>query len=57
MATVQKLSSRKASGNIGCIVDGADLTAPLSAEHRDFIGRNLYEHGVVFFRGPQLTSE
>lgn len=57
MATIQRLSSHPITGTIGCVIEGADLTEPLSREDRDYIGRSLFENGVVFIRGPRLTGE
>lgn len=42
---------------IGSVIEGADLAAPLPAEHVAAIRQALLDRGVVFFRGQDLTSE
>jgi alpha-ketoglutarate-dependent taurine dioxygenase len=57
MATITALSSRPVTGRIGAVIEGADLTRPLPDEQREFIGRQLYENGVVFFRDQDVNGE
>jgi taurine dioxygenase len=56
MATLCSLRSTPVTGSVGAVIEGVDLARPLSNEDRDFIGRALYHHGVVFFRGQDLTG-
>ena len=56
MATINALRSRKVTTAIGSVIEGADLTRALGDADRDFIGRELYERGVVFIPGPALSS-
>jgi alpha-ketoglutarate-dependent taurine dioxygenase len=57
MVTTHALCSRKVNGAIGSVIENADLTRPLSPGDRAFIGRELYERGVTFIPGQELTAE
>lgn len=57
MATLCKLGSTPVTSSVGAVIDGVDLSRPLSDDDRAFIGRELYENGVVFFRNQQLDAE
>jgi taurine dioxygenase len=56
MATLCNLASTPVTGTIGAVIDGIDLSHPLSDEDRAFIGRELYENGVILFRNQQLDG-
>lgn len=55
MATISALQAKPVTGTIGAVIEGVDLTRPLDGNERDFIGRTLYERGVVFLPGQDLT--
>ena len=57
MATMTKLRSRPITSNIGSVIEGVDLSRPLSAEERDFIGSELFARGAVFFRDQDLSGD
>ncbi|MCB2061726.1 MAG: TauD/TfdA family dioxygenase [Novosphingobium sp.] len=57
MATMTELHSRPITTNIGSVIEGIDLSEPLCPRDRDFIGSELYNRGVVFFRGQDLNGE
>ena len=42
---------------IGAAISGIDLREPLSVEEKSAIEAALYEHGVLFFRGQDITPE
>lgn len=52
-----KLASRRITTAVGAIIDGVDLQQALSPEAVRFIGQNLAENGVVFFREQELSDE
>lgn len=43
--------------NLGALVSGVDLAAPLGAEARAALQRALREHGVLFFRDQRLDPD
>ncbi len=45
------------TGVIGAVVDGADLSSPLSDDVAAQLHRALMDHLVLFFRGQALTDE
>jgi hypothetical protein len=57
MATTHALRSRKVTGAIGSVIGDADLTRPLSPGDRAFIGRELYDRGVIIIPGQDLSAE
>jgi len=56
MATAISLSVSPITSNVGALIDGPDLSAPLSAREIDTINDALFAHGVVFFRGQRLSD-
>ena len=56
MSTVQ-LDLRKVTPKCGAEVDGVDLSQRLDDAHIAALHGALAEHGVLFFRGQQLTPE
>jgi taurine dioxygenase len=57
MATKTTLEIRAVTPVVGAVVDGADLAAPLDAGALADIRRALLAHGVLFFRGQDITRE
>ncbi|MGE3691272.1 MAG: TauD/TfdA dioxygenase family protein [Novosphingobium sp.] len=47
----------KLTTNVGALVEGVDLSAPLSSGEIDGIGQAMLDHGVLFFRGQTLSDE
>ncbi|MGI9431123.1 MAG: TauD/TfdA dioxygenase family protein, partial [Myxococcota bacterium] len=45
------------TATVGATITGVDLREPLGAAIRDAIERALLEHGVVFFRGQDITPD
>jgi taurine dioxygenase len=56
-AVISPLRVRRFAPNLGATVSGIDLNRPLDAEGRASLRRALLEHGVLFFRDQELTSE
>jgi taurine dioxygenase len=46
-----------ASGAVGAVMTGVDLSGPLAPHARDLIRRTLADRGVVFFRDQALTPD
>jgi taurine dioxygenase len=50
--TVQRIT-----GTVGAVVGGVDLRQPLPPEHIAAIRQALLDHGVIFFRGQDISME
>ncbi|GAA4387138.1 TauD/TfdA dioxygenase family protein [Tsukamurella soli] len=50
----QTLSVHRVAGNIGAVVDGIDLGAPIGDAERAALVAALHEHKVLFFRDQRL---
>jgi taurine dioxygenase len=48
---------RRLTSSVGAVLEGYDLRRPLNAEDIREVRRALVEHGVIFFRGQELTEE
>lgn len=57
MATVSRLEIRAITPVVGAVASGIDLRQQLDAETVADIHTALLEHGVIFFRGQDLTRE
>lgn len=57
MATTNKLEVRPITPVVGAVASGVDLAAPLDAETARQIRQAVLTHGVVFFRGQELSRE
>jgi alpha-ketoglutarate-dependent taurine dioxygenase len=57
LATTSKLEVRPITPVVGAIASGVDLAAALDAETVRQIRQALLAHGVVFFRGQDLSRE
>jgi taurine dioxygenase len=56
MQTTTALESRRITAAIGAVLEGLDLRRPLAAEEIRVVRQSLLEHGVVFFRGQDLSD-
>ena len=45
------------SSALGALIDGVDLTRPLSPQQRDAIEQALLEHQVIFFKDQSITPQ
>jgi taurine dioxygenase len=45
------------TGDIGAVVNGIDLRKPLPAETVDMLHQAILDHGVIFFRGQDITMD
>src|SRR5262249_12660630 len=43
--------------SVGAVIEGADITRPLSGEAVEFIRKCLCDRGVVFFREQEMSLE
>jgi alpha-ketoglutarate-dependent taurine dioxygenase len=57
MVTTTMLHLEPMTPVVGAVVAGIDLRVPLEADTVQAIRRGVLEHGVVFFRGQDLTQE
>jgi taurine dioxygenase len=57
MPTTTSLSVRPVTLKVGAIIDGADLREPLDPDTVQTIRQALLDHGVIFFRGQDLTRD
>jgi taurine dioxygenase len=57
MATLASLAMSPVTATIGSVIEGVDLSAPLSSGEVAAIRAALLDRGVVFFRGQDLSSE
>jgi len=51
------ISVQRITGNIGAVVEGADLRAAMSAAQVEVIRKALVDNGVIFFRDQDVTAE
>ena len=57
MSAPSKISVQRLTGNVGALVGGVDLREPLPADTVALLRQALLDHGVIFFRGQDLTME
>jgi alpha-ketoglutarate-dependent taurine dioxygenase len=57
MQTTSSYQCRPVTTAVGALIEGIDITRPLSAEAKEFIQKALLEHGVVFFHDQELGNE
>ena len=59
MAVVQntRFEVRSSGGGVGAFVEGLDLSLGMSDDARDMLRAALGDHGVLFFRGQDLSPE
>jgi taurine dioxygenase len=57
MATRTRLEIRPITPVVGAVIEGVDLAAPLDTETTAQVRRAVLDHGVVFFRGQDITLD
>jgi alpha-ketoglutarate-dependent taurine dioxygenase len=55
MTMTEAMEVRPLTPALGAVINGVDLAQPLAAEHAERIRGAVLEHGVVFFRGQDLS--
>jgi len=51
------LSFSKVTSNVGAIIHGINLRTPITPEIGDFLQQMVQDHGVIFLRDQDLTSD
>src|SRR5579862_3349232 len=57
MNSVSDICVQRITANTGAVISGIDLRTPLSAEIAATLRQALLDHGVIFFRDQDLTTE
>ncbi|MEO6715770.1 MAG: TauD/TfdA family dioxygenase [Novosphingobium sp.] len=52
-----KVTVQQITGNIGAVIGGVDMRAPLPTAQFQVIRQTLLDHGVIFFRDQDVTMD
>jgi taurine dioxygenase len=57
MNSASDISIQRITGNVGAVIGGLDIRAPMEADAVSLVREALVEHGVIFFQGQDIELD